>query len=89
MPRPAIVQRPRETLLGLDYGFDTSELTGYLQRYPQKFRAPIRKRDSYRQVEPERFPTIAEALLTRGYSEERSRASWGHNNLRIARAVWR
>jgi microsomal dipeptidase-like Zn-dependent dipeptidase len=40
-------------------------------------------------IEPERFPEIAEALLTRGYAESHVQGILGHNNLRVARQVWK
>lgn len=40
-------------------------------------------------IEPERFPLIAEALLKRGYREMHVQDILGHNNLRLAREVWR
>lgn len=75
--------------LGLDYVFDLSELEDYVQKYPDKFPPEVRKPGGYTQVEPERFPAIAEALLKKGYREQDVQGILGHNNLRIARQVWK
>jgi membrane dipeptidase len=75
--------------LGLDYVFDVAELEEYLRKHPEKFPADVVKEGGYRQVEPERFPVIAEALLARGYREADVQGILGHNNLRVARRVWK
>jgi membrane dipeptidase len=80
---------PEHVGLGLDYVFDISELEEYVQRNPQAFPPEARAPGSYRQVEPERFPVIAEELLKRGYRETDVQGILGHNNLRVARAVWK
>lgn len=80
---------PEHVGLGLDYVFDLSELEEYVQKYPEKFPPGVRKPEGYTQVEPERFPVIAEALLKRGYRDQDVQGILGHNNLRIARQVWR
>jgi membrane dipeptidase len=80
---------PKHVGLGLDYVFDVAELEDYLQKHPEKFPADARKPGGYRQVEPERFPAIAEALLKKGYGEADVQGILGHNNLRIAREVWK
>lgn len=80
---------PRHVGIGLDYVFDLSELTEYLQKSPQNFPLSSGQPGSYTQVEPERFPAIAEALLQWGYKEEDVQGILGHNNLRIARQVWK
>ena len=80
---------PQHVGLGLDYVFDLSELEEYVQRCPESFPAEIREPGGYTQVEPERFPVIAEKLLKRGYSETDVQAIMGHNNLRVARQCWK
>lgn len=81
---------PRHVGLGLDYVFDISELEEHVQRNPASFPAELRKPGvRYRQVQPECFPAIADSLLKRGYSEMDVQGIMGHNNLRIARTVWR
>jgi membrane dipeptidase len=80
---------PQHVGLGLDYIFDLSELTEYLQKSPENFPMSAGQPDSYTQVEPERFPILAEALLNRGYKEEDVQGILGHNNLRVARHVWK
>lgn len=75
--------------LGLDYVFDLSELEEQLQKNPEKFPASLRQPGSFLQVEPERFPAIAERLLQMNYSEGDVRGIMGLNNLRVARQVWK
>lgn len=75
--------------LGLDYVFDLSAMSDNMRRDPAKYPAELRQVENYTQVEPERFPAIAEGLLRRGYSETDVQGILGHNNLRVARAVWR
>jgi len=79
---------PAHVGLGLDYVFDMAELEGHLQKHPELFPPDIRQPGGYTQVEPERFPIIAEGLLKRGYSDDEAQGILGHNNLRIARRVW-
>jgi membrane dipeptidase len=79
---------PEHVGLGLDYVFDMMELEGYLQRQPELFPADVRKPGGYTQVEPERVPILAEALVKRGYCDADVRGILGHNNLRVARQVW-
>lgn len=75
--------------LGLDYVFDVAELEEYFQSKPGMFPAGVGKAGAYRQVEPERFPLIAERLLKMGYSDADVQGIMGHNNLRVARQVWK
>ena len=84
------VQRigPQHVGLGLDYVFDVSELEEYLRQHPERF-PEVSQAGGYNQVEPERFPLIAEALLRRGYTESDVQGILGHNNLRVARQVWK
>jgi membrane dipeptidase len=80
---------PEHVGLGLDYVFDIAELEEWLQKHPELFPPDVRKTARYTQVEPERFPVIAEALLKRGYSDQDVEGILGKNNLRVARQVWR
>lgn len=80
---------PEHVGIGLDYVFDMAELDDYVRAHPDTFPPDLRQPGAYTQVEPERFPLIAEALLERGYSELDVQGIMGHNNLRIARQVWR
>jgi membrane dipeptidase len=80
---------PEHVGLGLDYVYDLGELQEYVRENPDKFPAAIRAPGPYTQIEPERFPVIAEGLLKLGYSEGSVRGIMGENNLRIARQVWR
>jgi membrane dipeptidase len=79
---------PRHVGLGLDYIFDLSELEEFLKKEPDKFPAGA-SGGAYTQVEPERFPIIAEGLLAMGYREEDVQGILGHNNLRLARQIWK
>jgi membrane dipeptidase len=80
---------PQHVGLGLDYVFDVSELEEYLRKNPDKFPGGALRAGAYLQVEPERFPIIAESLLKLNYSEADVQGIMGHNNLRVAREVWR
>ncbi len=80
---------PQHVGLGLDYVFDLSELEEFLRKNPEKFPSQARKTNAYTQVEPERFPIVAERLLKMGYSETDVQGIMGHNNLRVARQVWK
>lgn len=80
---------PDHVGIGLDYVFDLSELDELLKSDGTKFPAQLRDLEAYTQVEPERFPVIAEGLLHLGYSETEVQGILGHNNLRVARTVWR
>ncbi|SRR5579871_335203 len=75
--------------LGLDYVFDISELEELVRENPETFPAALQRQGTYLQVEPERFPVIVESLLKRGYSDPDVQGILGHNNLRVAREVWR
>ena len=74
--------------LGLDYVFDVADLEEYVRSDPARFPPQADGPGGYRQVEPERIPLIAEELLKRGYREADVQGIMGHNNLRVARAVW-
>lgn len=80
---------PEHVGLGLDYVFDVSELEEFVQNNPQAFPADVSGPGSYAQVEPERFPIIAERLVSMGYREADVQGIMGHNNLRVARKVWK
>jgi membrane dipeptidase len=79
---------PDHVGIGLDYVFDLSEIDEYLKKPGVKILTELRDLKAYTQVEPERFPEIAEGLLHFGYSEAEVQGILGHNNLRIAQAVW-
>lgn len=80
---------PEHVGLGLDYVFDPSELQEYLRKDSTRFPAQMGNANAYTQVEPERFPAIADRLLQMGYAEMDVQGILGHNNLRIARTIWR
>ena len=80
---------PEHVGLGLDYVFDVSELDDYVQKNPLAFPESMRKPGAYLQVEPERVPAIAAGLLGMGYSNTDVQNILGHNNLRVAKRVWK
>lgn len=80
---------PEHVGLGLDYVFGVAEVEEFLRNHPDRFPASLRQTGAYLQVEPERFPVIAEGLPNREYSESDVRGIMGENNLRVARQVWR
>jgi len=80
---------PQHVGLGLDYVFDLDELDEFVRSNPEKFPAALRQPGNYPQIEPERLPIIAEALLQKGYSEADVQGIIGHNNLRVAKQVWK
>jgi membrane dipeptidase len=61
----------------------------HIHNHPEIFPPEKGYRAGMAMVEPERFPQIAEALLSRGYNEEQMQGILGHNNLRVASQVWR
>jgi membrane dipeptidase len=80
---------PEHVGLGLDYVFDQAELDAYKRARPDLYPPEKGYRTGTLMIEPERFPWIADALLTRGYSESQVQGILGHNSLRIARNVWK
>jgi membrane dipeptidase len=80
---------PQHVGLGLDYVFDVSELDEFLRKNPDMFPASISGGTAYLQVEPERFPLIAEGLLKLSYGDADVQGIMGHNNLRVAQRVWK
>jgi membrane dipeptidase len=80
---------PEHVGLGLDYVFDTNELDEYFRNRPEIWPAEKGYGAGMTMVEPERFPAIAEVLLRKGYQESEVQGILGHNNLRVAREVWK
>jgi membrane dipeptidase len=80
---------PQHVGLGLDYVFDVAEMEEHVRLNPGKYPAELSRPGGYVQVEPERFPVIAEGLLRMGYREVDVRGIMGENNLRVAAEVWR
>ena len=81
---------PEHVGLGLDYVFDLHDLDDAFQARPDIF--PPDKgygTGGFPLIEPERFPKIAEGLIKLGYSDETIQGILGHNNLRVARKVWK
>ena len=79
---------PEHVGLGLDYVFDQKELDDYLRDNTDVFPPEKGYATGIAMIEPERVPRIAAALLQRGYGEADVQGILGHNNLRVARAVW-
>lgn len=75
--------------LGLDYVFDQAELDEYVRARPDNYPPEKGYGAGIAMIEPERFPVVAEALLKRGYRETDVQGIMGHNNLRVAKQVWR
>jgi len=75
--------------LGLDYVFDQAELDDYIRNHPDVFPPEKGYVAGIAMIEPERFPLIAEGLLKSGYSDANVQGIMGHNNLRIAKQVWK
>jgi membrane dipeptidase len=76
--------------LGLDYCFDIAEVDTFMAENPHLF--PPDKgygAGMMATVEPERIPTIADALLTRGWTDDQVAGLLGGNNLRDATKCWR
>lgn len=80
---------PQHVGLGLDYVFDQEEFNQYIRERPDIFPLEQGYRSGIGMIEPERFPQIAEALLDRGYAETEVQGILGHNNVRVAKQVWR
>jgi membrane dipeptidase len=80
---------PQHVGLGLDFVFDQAELGDYIRARPDLFPPDKGYGAGMALIEPERFPVIADELLKRGYSEEHVQGILGHNNLRVAKQVWR
>lgn len=75
--------------LGLDFVFDQQELDDHVLARPDLF-PPLKGYGAgMAMIEPERIPHIADALLARGYTDTQVQGILGHNNLRVARHVWR
>lgn len=79
---------PEHVGLGLDYVFDREELDAFKRSRPDLYPPEKGYRTGTAMIEPERFPSIAEALLSRGYAEHEVQGILGHNNLRLATEVW-
>lgn len=79
---------PEHVGLGLDYVFDREEMDAFKRSRPDLYPPEKGYQTGTALVEPERFPLIAQALLARGYAENEVQGILGHNNLRLARAVW-
>lgn len=72
--------------IALDYVFDPSEFADFVKARPDLFEGYSAE---FKMVEPERFPALAEGLLKLGYKDADVKGILGHNNLRVAKEVWR
>lgn len=79
---------PDHVGLALDYVYDQKELTDFVKSHPDTY-PPGQYPNGVLMMEPERFPTIAEALLKSGHSEQDVCKILGGNHVRIARQVWK
>jgi membrane dipeptidase len=81
---------PEHVGIGLDFVFDKDDLAAEFAEnsdaFPEGFGYSA---DSFDFIEPERLPTITEALLERGIGADDVRAILGGNFLRVAQATWR
>lgn len=80
---------PQHVGVGLDYVFDVSDMDKYVRKSPERFASLALGTGPYLQIEPERFPAIAEGLLKMGYGDADVQGILGHNSLRIARQIWK
>lgn len=80
---------PEHVGLGLDYVFDKEEMYDFYRTRPDLFPPEKGYKSDMAIIEPECIPAIAEGLLKMGYSDDHTRGILGHNNLRIARQVWK
>jgi membrane dipeptidase len=80
---------PAHVGLGLDYVFDQTDSDEYIRARPDIFPPEKGYGAGVTMIEPERLPLIAEALVKRGYSETDAQGILGHNNLRVAKSVWK
>jgi membrane dipeptidase len=80
---------PEHVGLGLDYVFDRSELDQHIRSRPDLYPVERGYTSGIAMVEPERIAAIAEGLLARGYKRTEIQGILGHNNLRVARQVWK
>jgi membrane dipeptidase len=81
---------PAHVGFGLDYVFDMRALSRLAMQHASKWPEDGGYTTAdIAQVEPERLPAIADALLARGYAEADVANVLGGNWLRVARAVWR
>lgn len=79
---------PDHVGLGLDYVFDMSEIDAFHRSRPELFPATGRT-PTFKCVEPERIPVLAQTMLQHGYPKEAVVKILGGNYLRVAAAVWK
>lgn len=89
---------PKHVGIALDYLFDPAEFEDFVKNHPELFlsNGPNGAKGaggdysgSFKTIEPERFPAIAEGLLKMGYCDDDVKGILGHNNLRLAQEIWR
>lgn len=80
---------PEHAGVSLDYVYDQQELYDQLAAARTVWPAGYGYDTSIQFVAPEALPTLADLLLTRGYSDDEVRGIMGGNFLRVAAEVWR
>lgn len=74
--------------IGLDYAFDTEEVTAFVKANPETY-PPAKYPNGINCAPPESYPRLAELMLARGFSSKDVEAIMGGNFLRVARQVWK
>lgn len=74
--------------LSLDYCFDPQELEDYVKAHPELFPPEKGYTSGFTIAQPEQYPEIADALLSRGYNDGDVAKILGLNFLRVAGQVW-
>jgi membrane dipeptidase len=80
---------PEHVGLGLDYVFDQEELEDYKRGHPESYPLINGTVPRTAMIAPESLPAIAEGLIDIGYTDAQVQGALGHNNLRVARQVWK
>ena len=75
--------------LGVDCEFDSAQQKELVQKHPQGVPPEVLHSGGDRPAGPRRVALIAESLLMCGYGEADVQGILGHNNLRVARGLWR
>jgi membrane dipeptidase len=80
---------PEHVGLGLDYVFDHKELDDYVRVHADMYPPEKGYGTGIAMIEPERVPLVVDEMLKRGYGETAIQGILGHNNVRVARQIWR
>lgn len=75
--------------ISLDYCFDSAQLDEYLAKNPTMFPPSMGYDQGLRMVEPERLPTVVEALMAKGYGADSLARILGGNFMRVAGRIWK